>query len=354
MPRQTLTTAQRYITQTLKEHEDALQSAEIKCQKLEESLFELFVESLVQTVELTQEIAQAIGVIDTLYSLSIVSQKSGFITPQFNLEHRFELIQGQHPILLETQPINQVISNDCVMDDNTHLLLLTGPNMGGKSTYMRQIAISVIMAQMGCDIPAKKANLPLIDQIFTRMGASDDILANQSTFMVEMVEANHALSNATKNSLVLFDEIGRGTSTYDGVAIAQSMMEYLAETIGCKSIFSTHYHELTQVAENIDSIKNVQVSVSEINHKIIFLYKVIEGSASKSYGIHVAQLAGLPNNLVLRAKQVLKTYHQQPIIIENEVLESEIIKQIENLDINQMTPIEALTTLSKLKEIVSE
>ena len=244
------------------------------------------------------------------------------------------------------------------MDKNTNILLITGPNMAGKSTYMRELAITVIMAQIGCFIPAKEAEMMVFDSIYTRIGASDDLVSGKSTFMVEMNEANNAIKNATVNSLILFDELGRGTATYDGIALAQAIIEYIHNNIHCKTLFSTHYHELTELDKKLKNLKNVHVSAYEENGKITFLHKIKDGSVDKSYGIHVAKLADLPNELIKRADQILAQYEtknrKKEIIQESLVLEEEkdsvIEEEIKALDLLNITPIEALNILYKLKE----
>ena len=255
------------------------------------------------------------------------------------------------------------VSNDLEMGEDNDILMITGPNMGGKSTYMRQTVFLVIMAQIGCFVPAKKAEMPIFDQIFTRIGASDDIMSGQSTFMVEMIEANNALQNATANSLILFDEIGRGTSTYDGMALAQAMIEYIMRNIKAKTLFSTHYHELTEMAEKNAGIRNVHVDVHEEDDKVTFLYRVLDGKADKSYGINVARLAHLPSSVLERAKQILDNLELQPNMVKEVkpplVIEKEnpqhmqIINQVKQVDVNKMTPMEAMQFLYELKEKMS-
>ena len=254
--------------------------------------------------------------------------------------------------------LDEYVENDCKMDEKTSTLLITGPNMSGKSTYMRQIAITIIMAQIGSFVPCKKANLPIIDKIFTRIGASDDLAGGQSTFMVEMSEANNAIKNATENSLILFDELGRGTATYDGMALAQSIIEYINENIKCKTLFSTHYHELTVLDKKYSSIKNVHVDAKEENGNLYFLHKVKPGAIDKSYGVHVASLAGLPESLIKRANEILNNLensNKKEPVKEQLSFDFEEKKEkpkdiLEGIDILNTTPIEALNILYKLKE----
>ena len=301
----------------------------------------------------------ALAVIDANFALSEISSNNGYIRPVFNEDRILDIKEGRHPIL-EKVGTNQYIPNDIKMDDKHPVQIITGPNMGGKSTYMRQCALLVVMAQMGCFVPARKANLPVFDAIYTRIGSTDDILAGQSTFMVEMIEANNALKNATKDSLIIFDEIGRGTSTYDGMALAQSMLEYIDLTIGAKTMFSTHYHELTSLENNMNGIKNKHVDVYEEDDKITFLYKVKEGKANKSYGIHVASLAKLPDPVIDRAKELLKVFEDnkkhrndqtQMVMIEKVPKHLEEIEQLlKQINPDNMTPIEALQFVDMLKK----
>ena len=254
-------------------------------------------------------------------------------------------------------PNKDFISNDYIMDEKTDVLIITGPNMGGKSTYMREFALLVIMAQMGSFVPAKKANLYLFDSIFTRIGASDDLIKGQSTFMVEMSDCNYALRNATSESLILFDEIGRGTSTYDGIALAQAILEYLIEHVHAKTLFSTHYHEITSLVSHLDLIKNVHVSVSEENGKVTFLYKVVDGPMDKSYGINVASLANLPETLIKRSKVILSALENKKqdfteikeTIKEKSEAKDELRLLLKKLDPLQLSPLEALNFLFELK-----
>ncbi|MDP4164063.1 MAG: DNA mismatch repair protein MutS, partial [Bacillota bacterium] len=228
-----------------------------------------------------------------------------YVKPSFSDERKIVIKDGRHPVVEKVLDAQEYVPNDCYMDNEREVLLITGPNMSGKSTYMRQIALTAILAQIGCFVPASQAVLPVFDQVFTRIGAADDLISGQSTFMVEMLEAKNAIANATQNSLVLFDEIGRGTSTYDGMALAQAIIEYIHDRIGAKTLFSTHYHELTVLEEQLNMLKNVHVSAIEHQGKVVFLHKIKEGPADKSYGIHVAQLAELPDELIKRANEIL-------------------------------------------------
>ena len=358
--KQTLTTGERYITDELKKQEDAILHAEEKAVKLESQLFdELIVETKTYLPRL-QRLASALSVIDAVYALSVISSNNGYVRPQFNDEGIVDVRQGRHPIL-ESVIAQQYVPNDIYLDNEKFIQIVTGPNMGGKSTYMRQCALIVILAQLGCYVPARSASLPIFDRIFTRIGSSDDILSGQSTFMVEMIEANNALQNATKDSLILFDEIGRGTSTYDGMALAQAMLEYIDAAIYAKTLFSTHYHELTSLENNVAGIKNKHVDVHEDNGQVTFLYKVKDGKASKSYGIHVASLAKLPESILSRSKELLKEFEttkkhyndQTQIVMVEKVPKNmkEIDEILQNTDPNNMTPLEALQLVAKLKNI---
>lgn len=358
--KQTLTNAERFITQELKEQEDEIIHAQEKSIRLENELFDNLLNIIKEYLPKLHDLSNALSTIDALYALAEVSSENGYTRPQFHDEHTVCIEEGRHPILDKIMKTTRYVSNDVIMNNDEDVMIITGPNMGGKSTYMRQMALIVIMAQIGCYVPARKAELPIFDQIFTRIGASDDIMSGQSTFMVEMMEANNALKNATKNSLILFDEIGRGTSTYDGMALAQAMIEYIVYNIKAKTLFSTHYHELTEMEVKTPGILNVHVDVHEEDEKVTFLYRVIKGKADKSYGINVARLAHLPNTVLDRAKQILDNLElnenpiqniETPVIIEKEnPAHKDIIAEIENIDVNKMTPLEAMQFVYELKQ----
>lgn len=357
--KQTLTNAERYVTQELKEKEDAIVHAQERSIRLEAELFQNLLNQIKVYLPKLHDLSNALSTIDALYALAEVSSENGYTRPQFHTGHSLSMSEARHPILDCMMKTKRYVSNDLHMDEYNDILMITGPNMGGKSTYMRQTVLLVIMAQIGCFVPAKKAEMPVFDQIFTRIGASDDIMSGQSTFMVEMIEANNALQNATVNSLILFDEIGRGTSTYDGMALAQAMIEYIMRNIKAKTLFSTHYHELTEMAEQNPSIRNVHVDVHEEDDKVTFLYRVIDGKADKSYGINVARLAHLPTSVLDRAKQILDNLElqpnmvgevQAPVVIEKENPQhTQIIDQVKQVDVNKMTPMEAMQLLYELK-----
>ena len=356
--KQTTTNAERFITQELKEKEALVLGAEDKAIKLEYEIFVSIREEIKKYTEQIQKLAELLSIVDVLTSFAEVSIANDFVRPSFNEEHKIEIEEGRHPVIEKVIGHNSYVPNSTYLDENKKLLLITGPNMGGKSTYMRQVTLICIMAQIGCFVPAKKANLSVLDQIFTRIGASDDLVSGQSTFMVEMSEANHALKNATINSLIIFDEIGRGTSTYDGMALAQAIIEYIALRIKAFTLFSTHYHELTALEGRLPGLYNISVGVHEENEKVTFLYKIIEGCANKSYGINVARLAHLPDDLLLRADQILETLEQNKAtngIVEYKVAtkkqeEPEYIKEIKALDPLTMTPLEALNFLYELQK----
>lgn len=360
-PKQTLANATRFITQELKEKEEQILHAQETKVKLEQSLFNDLLLRIKRDLFDLHACAQALSTIDVLVSLAILASEKGYVCPMFHPGYNVNVVEGKHPILDDRMKKKRYVSNDWKMSEDEHIQLITGPNMGGKSTYMRQNALLVVMAQMGSFIPAKTAELPIFDRIFTRIGASDDILTGKSTFMVEMMEANTALRYATKHSLILFDEIGRGTATYDGMALAQAMLEYIDEAIGAKTLFSTHYHELTDLAEEHQSMRNVHVDVREEKNEIEFRYRVVEGKADKSYGINVAKLAHLPKVVLDRASQLLSNFenqdnnqnYQPSLFVMDQVQpeKSKLLQQLQELDIDSMTPRDALDCLYGLKKL---
>ncbi|MFR3062237.1 MAG: DNA mismatch repair protein MutS [Holdemanella porci] len=360
-PKQTLANATRFITQELKEKEEQILHAQETKVKLEQSLFNDLLLRIKRDLFDLHACAQALSTIDVLVSLAILASEKGYVCPVFHPGYNVNVVEGKHPILDDRMKKKRYVSNDWKMSEEEHIQLITGPNMGGKSTYMRQNALLVVMSQMGSFIPAKTAQLPIFDRIFTRIGASDDILTGKSTFMVEMMEANTALRYATKHSLILFDEIGRGTATYDGMALAQAMLEYIDEAIGAKTLFSTHYHELTELAEEHQSMRNVHVDVREEKNEIEFRYRVIEGKADKSYGINVAKLAHLPKVVLDRASQLLLNFenqdnnqnYQPSLFVMDQVQpeKSQLLQQLQELDIDSMTPRDVLDCLYELKKL---
>lgn len=358
--RQTLTNAERYITPELKEKEALVLNAEERIIDLEYNIFMEIKESVKGVLFELKETATILSEIDSLCSLSLVSEEHHLIRPKFNNNHNLRIIDGRHPVV-EVVSNNNYVKNDVIMDESTSTLLITGPNMSGKSTYMRELAIIIIMAQMGSFVPAAEANLPIFDSIYTRIGASDDLVSGESTFMVEMIEAKNAIVNATENSLILFDELGRGTATFDGMSLARAILEYVNLKIKCKTLFSTHYHELTDLSDTIPSIKNVHVDAIEEDGKVTFLHKVKEGPIDKSYGIHVARLAGLPEDLLKRASEFLASYEshekrevfvQQSLNFEEKHEDNKLEEKIKEIDILKMTPMDAINFLYELKNTI--
>lgn len=359
--KQTLANATRFVTQELKEKEEQILHAQETKVKLEQSLFNDLLLRIKKDLFDLHACAQALSTIDVLVSLAILASEKGYVCPVFHPGYNVNVVEGKHPILDDRMKKKRYVSNDWKMSEDEHVQLITGPNMGGKSTYMRQNALLVVMAQMGSFIPAKTAELPIFDRIFTRIGASDDILTGKSTFMVEMIEANAALCYATKHSLILFDEIGRGTATYDGMALAQAMLEYIDEAIGAKTLFSTHCHELTDLEKEHPSMHNVHVDVREEKNEIEFRYRIIDGKADKSYGINVARLAHLPKVVLDRAAQLLTNFENQdnnqnyqPSLFVMEQVQpekSKLLQQLQELDIDSMTPRDALDCLYELKKL---
>lgn len=354
--KQTISNCERYITPLLKEKENLILNAEEKLNSLEYDVFNEIKNIIKKSINKLQKVSSKIAYYDVMQSFSEVAENHNFIKPTINEENIVEIIGGRHPVV-ESVIEGEYIDNDIIMNNNTDILIITGPNMSGKSTYMREFGIIAILNQIGSYVPAKKCNIPIFDRIFTRIGASDDLVGGESTFMVEMKESARALKNATRNSLILFDELGRGTSTYDGMSLAGSIIEYIAKKIKCKTLFSTHYHELTDMETKFDNVKNVHVSIDENNGEVTFLHKVMEGAVDKSYGINVAKLASLPNDVIERASELLNEF-------ESKEPKQKVIKQYElNLDTNidelrefiktinplEVTPIEAITLLDQIK-----
>ena len=329
---------------------------------MEYQLFMQIREEVRKYITKIQLISKTLAEIDMMVSLTTVAEENNYVRPVITLEKTVQIKDGRHP-LVEKVSKKDYVPNDIIMGKDTNILLITGPNMAGKSTYMRQLAIIVIMAQIGSYVPCKSCVIPVFDKIFTRIGASDDLVSGESTFMVEMKEANIAISDATENSLILFDELGRGTATYDGMSLAQAILEYIHDKIKAKTLFSTHYHELTSLALDLSNLKNVHVSAIEEKGNITFLHKVKNGAVDKSYGIHVASLAKLPNSLIERARDILNVYEnksskKQPFTQtslfldfdnEQEEKESIIEKKLEEINPLETTPMEALNILYELK-----
>ena len=359
--RQTLANCERYISPILKEKEALILNAEEKIIELEYEIFTEIRDKIKEYIPRLQSISKVISEIDVLQSFATVSEENNYVRPILSDKKEIRLINSRHPVV-EKVIETEFVSNDIIMDEKTNILLITGPNMAGKSTFMRVLAISVIMAQIGCFVPASEAVLPIFDAIYTRIGASDDLVSGESTFMVEMKEAANAINNATVNSLILFDELGRGTATFDGMSLAQAIIEYIHTNIKCKTLFSTHYHELTDLDKTLSGLKNVHVSAVEENGNITFLHKVKDGSIDKSYGIHVAKLADLPSNLIDRASSILKVYENKEVkrdtkiqeclpldeLMENK--ESIIEEEIKKINVLDITPMDAMNILYNLKE----
>lgn len=389
--KQTLSNAERFITEELKEKEALILGAEEKAIDLEYEAFIELREHVKSYIPNLKRQAKRIAELDCLQNFSEVATNNNYTEPVISSRRVLDIKDARHPVVEQVMERDQYVPNDCLLDDNGFIYLITGPNMSGKSTYMRQVALISIMAQMGSFVPASRAELPIFDQIFTRIGAADDLVSGQSTFMVEMLEAKNALVNATENSLIIFDEIGRGTSTYDGLSLAQSMIEYVHNHIGAKTLFSTHYHELVGLDDSLDGLNNIHVAAKEYNGELIFLHKIMPGAVENSYGIHVAKLANLPKEIISRAGHLLETFENYSIkdlnfvskddrkedlkqdeikgvdVYSKEIIkdqqtvmqpsfdlfgESEknnVIDELKNLTIESMTPIEALLKLQQLK-----
>ncbi|MCT4397391.1 DNA mismatch repair protein MutS [Pediococcus ethanolidurans] len=322
--KQTLTNAERFITPALKEKESLILEAEEKSTTLEYELFSKIREQIKLEIDRLQKLAKQVATLDVLQSFAVVSENYHFIKPTLTKKHSIDIVGGRHPVVEKVMGRQSYVPNDVKMSNDIDILLITGPNMSGKSTYMRQLALTVVLAQMGCFVPAESATLPIFDQIFTRIGAADDLIAGQSTFMVEMQEANRAIQNATSQSLILFDEIGRGTATYDGMALAQAIIEFVHNHVHAKTLFSTHYHELTVLDQTLTKLKNVHVGAVEKDGDLVFLHKMEDGPADKSYGIHVAKLAGMPEELLGRADKILKRLEIQNKDTDQALVEQEI------------------------------
>jgi len=386
--KQTLSNAERFITPALKEKESLILEAEEKIVELEYQLFVEIREKIKRYIPRLQGLAKRLSELDVLQCFATVSENRHYCKPAFSLSNELFIKNGRHPVVEKVMDTQEYVANDCYFNNERHMLLITGPNMSGKSTYMRQIALTSILAQIGCYVPASEAVLPIFDQIFTRIGAADDLISGQSTFMVEMLEAKNAIAHATSQSLILFDEIGRGTSTYDGMALAQAIIEHIHEKIGAKTLFSTHYHELTVLEEQLQSLKNIHVKAIEENGKVVFLHKIEEGAADKSYGIHVAELAELPKSSIVRAKEILKDLEkdskgtssvtskkservQEESFIDSQLSlfpdhgqqpstkvptlskkEQNVVDQLKSMNLLEMTPLDAINALYQLQKKV--
>ncbi|WP_342976521.1 DNA mismatch repair protein MutS [Streptococcus constellatus] len=370
----TLKNSERFGTEELARIEGEMLEAREKSANLEYEIFMRIREEAGKYIKRLQSLAQTLATIDVLQSFAAVAEKQRFVRPEFIERPSIEIDKGRHAVVEKVMGAQTYIPNSISMDENVNVQLITGPNMSGKSTYMRQLAIIVIMAQMGSYVSAESAQLPIFDAIFTRIGAADDLVSGQSTFMVEMMEANHAISQATEHSLILFDELGRGTATYDGMALAQAIIEYIHNRTGAKTLFATHYHELTDLSTSLTQLENVHVATLEKDGQVTFLHKIEAGPADKSYGIHVAKIAGLPNDLLMRADQILARLEEQAnekpslnpsnkgandskenqvseqISLFTETTESPILDELRQLDIYNMTPMEVMLAVSEMKK----
>ena len=366
--KQTLTGGERFITEELKEIENKILGSEEKVINLEYEEFTRIRNEIARNIERLQTTANAIANIDVLTSLAIVAENNNYVCPEVNEGEIIDIKGGRHPVIEKMIDDGSFVDNDTYLDnENTRVAIITGPNMAGKSTYMRQVAIITLMAQIGSFVPASEATIGIVDKIFTRVGASDDLSSGQSTFMVEMNEVANILKDATPKSLVILDEIGRGTSTYDGLSIAWAVAEHIAdkEKIGCKTLFATHYHELLELEEKVEGIKNFSVAVKEKGEDVIFLRKIVEGGTDESYGIHVAKLAGVPKSVVTKAGKILRSLEKGGVKIKEEkeskkqvegqfdlfnMRLADISHELDKINVNELTPIEALNTLVRLKE----
>ena len=372
--KQTLANAERYTTPELHELEEQIMGAQERAVRLEQALFAQVREFLSERIERIQDIATALKTLDALISLSIAATQYNYVRPQITEDGAMEIEDGRHPVVENgMHAAEQFVPNSTKMDlDENRMLIITGPNMAGKSTYMRQVALITLMAHMGSFVPASSATIPLTDRIFTRVGASDDLASGQSTFMVEMTEMAHILLNATRHSLIILDEIGRGTSTFDGLSIAWAVVEYIADEkkIGAKTLFATHYHELSELEGRLPGVVNYRVSVKEHGEDVIFLRKIERGGADKSFGIHVAHLAGLPRPVVVRAHEILSRLEAADVnqaSIGQNILEEhpdkapaqinlfespamDLVEELKNIDVMAITPMDAMNMIFNLRE----
>jgi len=370
-----LKNSERYGTAELAKIEGEMLEAREQSASLEYDIFMSIRAQVERYITRLQDLAKAIATVDVLQGLAVVAENNHYARPSFNDTHRIMIENGRHAVVEKVMGVQEYIPNTIVFDENTSIQLITGPNMSGKSTYMRQLALTVIMAQLGSFVAADKVDLPIFDAIFTRIGAADDLISGQSTFMVEMMEANQAIKRASQNSLILFDELGRGTATYDGMALAQSIIEYIHNYIGAKTMFATHYHELTELSTELTQLVNVHVATLENDGEVTFLHKIAEGPADKSYGIHVAKIAGLPGKLLERADSILSNLEsnavQLPILEDSktssfskemnrveqlslfeENTDQQVIAALRAVDLMNLTPMEAMNTIYELKKLL--
>ena len=364
--RQTLAGAERFVTPSLKEYEERVLTAAERVEARERELFEALRSRIAGDISRLQSAARIIAELDVLASLAEVAQREGYVRPELTDDFSLEITAGRHPVVERMMPREKFIPNDVVLSEDARIIILTGPNMAGKSTILRQIGLIVLMAQAGSFVPASKAKIGVVDRLFTRVGASDNLVRGQSTFMVEMSETSAILHTATKRSLVLLDEIGRGTSTYDGISIAWSVSEHLHNVVGCKTVFATHYHELTQLADTLVAVRNYNVQVREVGDEVLFLHRLQPGGADRSYGIEVGRLAGLPSSVLKRARELLRLLEAEQIVprsgraprasLDNTddqlalfgLMTHPVIQQLRKMEPNSMTPIKALEILAHL------
>lgn len=378
--KQTLTNAERYITPELKEYESTILNAKGKIEGLEYDLLKEISAKLVGEIKLLQKLAFGLAYVDVIASLADIATKNNYVCPKIVEGYDLEIRSGRHPIVEKLIVGEDYISNDIILDEETKVIVLTGPNMAGKSTYMKQAALIILMAQMGSYVPASSATIGVVDKIFTRVGASDDLVSGQSTFMVEMSEVANIVNNATDKSFVILDEVGRGTSTFDGLSLASAITEYIHDNLGTKTIFATHYHELTELEFKLKYLSNYRIEVSEANDEVVFLREIVKGGADKSYGIEVARLAGLPSEILLKAKHLLQILETKKAIIEEKIGseqlslfggapikiekpkivepqiskgEKKILAEVAKLDVNNLTPLDAMMKLNELKQLLN-
>ena len=371
--KQTLTNGERFITEELKELEDTILGSEGKLVDLEYKLFLEIREKISKEIPRIQRTAEVVSTLDVLCSFAEVAEDLNYVMPIVDNSGEIEIEEGRHPVIEKMMTSGSFVPNDTYMNkDSDRLSIITGPNMAGKSTYMRQVALITLMAQIGSFVPARYAKIGVVDKIFTRVGASDDLSMGQSTFMVEMMEVANILKEATSNSLVILDEIGRGTSTYDGLSIAWAVATFMAdkEKCGAKTLFATHYHELTKLEDKIEGVKNYSIAVKEKGEDIIFLRKIVKGGTDESYGIHVARLAGVPKEVLKNAREILKGLERKSILGEKNIEKAEksgsagqlnmynyklaeIAHELDKINVNELTPIDAMNILVKLKDAAS-
>ena len=376
--KQTLSNAERYITEELKEYEDKIINSKSKVEEIEYYLFKEISGKIKEKKEVLNKLSEVLAYLDVIISFAVTAIENNYVRPEFVDDYMIDIEEGRHPVVEKLIGREEFVSNNVRMDKDGNFIILTGPNMAGKSTYMKQIGLIQILAQIGSYVPARKAELSIVDKILTRIGAADDIVSGQSTFMVEMSEVSNIINSATEKSLIILDEVGRGTSTFDGISIATAITEYIHDKIKAKTIFATHYHELTELEEKFDSILNYRIEVEERANSVVFLRKIVRGGADKSYGIEVARLAGLPKEVLLNSKKILRGLEKRKELIEKTVnveqlslfaandmveeeqqnlkedLYEELLFDIENIDINNVTPLEALGLLSDLKKKMEE